>query len=104
MNNIIRFNDTYTLEGMYSFLRKNYKDIYKTKDYVVAIGTIPIALVAHTDTVFDDEKAGITQKDLYYDKQKQVMFCPHGAGFDDKAGIYAIAQIIKPHNRLFLLL
>lgn len=104
MNNLIKFNETYTLEGMYSFLQKNYKDIYKTKDYIVAIGTIPIALVAHTDTVFDDEKVGITQKDLYYDKQKQVMFCPHGAGFDDKAGIYAITQIIKHGYRPTILL
>lgn len=44
------------------------------------------------DTVFEGYHG---ERELFYDKQKNVMFCPQGAGFDDKAGIFAIIQIIR---------
>lgn len=74
------------------FLKKYYSKVIETKDYIIAEGSIPIALVAHMDTVFEDD---IGPKELYYDEQKNVMFCPTGAGFDDKAGIFGIIQIVR---------
>ena len=74
------------------FLKKYYPNMIETKDYIFAEGAIPIALVAHMDTVFEDD---IGDKELFYDKEKNVMFSPQGAGFDDKAGVFAIIQIIR---------
>jgi hypothetical protein len=74
------------------FLKKHYPNVVETKDYIFAEGAIPIALVAHMDTVFEDD---IGVKELYYDRQKNVMFSPTGAGFDDKAGVFGIIQIVR---------
>ena len=92
-------------DHLFYLLEKILKDyyeniIYEKDKYLMAIGEITICLLAHVDTVFDD--AMITkEKELFYDREKQVLFCPDGAGFDDKAGIYSIIKIIqqgyKPH-------
>lgn len=79
---------------MAQFLRKHYKRVITTNDYIVAIGDIPIALVAHMDTVF---KTPVV--DLYYDKEKNVMWSPEGLGADDRAGVFAILKIIKDGYR-----
>lgn len=76
-----------------SHLKKHYDKVITTKEYVIAKGDIPIALVAHLDTVFDKHRG--FNKELFYDPYRGVLFCPDGAGFDDKAGVYAILQIIK---------
>jgi hypothetical protein len=46
--------------------------------------------VAHADTVFKKPPQRI-----FYDKQKNVMWSPEGLGADDRAGVFAIIQIIK---------
>ena len=65
-------------------------------EFIIAKGDIPVALVAHCDTVFPHPP-----KDIFYDKEANVMWSPQGLGADDRAGIYAIIQIInddlKPH-------
>lgn len=76
-----------------TYLKKHYDNVIMTKEYIIAIGDIPIGLVAHLDTVFD--KHNSENKDLFYDVRQGVLFCPQGAGFDDKAGVFAILQIIK---------
>ena len=73
---------------MTSYLKKKYKNVISTKDYVMAQGEIPIALVAHMDTVF---KKPATR--VYYDKEQGVMWSPDGLGADDRAGIFAILNI-----------
>ena len=87
-----------THKFMFSFLKKHYNKVVNDKSFVYAVGDIPIALVAHMDTVFEDSKE---QKELFYDQKKQVLWCPQGAGFDDKAGLAAIIEIVnsglKPH-------
>lgn len=72
------------------FLRKEYKKVVEAKEYIYAEGDIPVALVAHMDTVF---KA--PPEDIFYDKQKNVMWSPDGLGADDRAGIFMIMCIIK---------
>lgn len=71
-------------------LKDLYKEVVETKSYIYAVGDIPIALVAHMDTVFTSLPTNI-----YYDKEKHVMWSPEGLGADDRAGIYAILQILK---------
>lgn len=79
------------LSFMSKFLRKYYGNnkVTTTPDYIIAKGKIPIGLVAHLDTVFPPVKK------LCYDKQRQVVWNPEGGlGADDRAGIFAIMQLI----------
>ena len=77
-------------------INKGYKEIRRTKNFIIAEGDIPICLIAHCDTVFNQPP-----KEWIYDYKKQVLWCPTGAGFDDRAGITAILKIIndgfRPH-------
>lgn len=75
-------------------LSKGYTNIIKSPQYLLAQGEIPIALVAHADTVFDTPPTHI-----FYDSQQQILWSPQGLGADDRAGIYAILSLasLKPH-------
>ena len=79
---------------MSQYLQGKYDKVILTKDYIVAIGDIPIALVAHMDTVFSSPV-----KDLYYDKSKGVLWSPDGLGADDRAGVFAIIKILQDGYR-----
>lgn len=73
------------------FLKKyGYKEILVTKDYVMARGTLPVMLAAHLDTVFTGPP-----EHIYYDVKAHVAWSPNGMGADDRAGVYAIARILK---------
>lgn len=76
--------------AMERFLCQKYENVIITKDYIVAVGDIPIALVAHMDTVY---KTPVS--DLYYDQRKGVLWSPDGLGADDRAGVFAILKIIR---------
>ena len=73
-----------------TYLKSKYKRVVRTKDYIYAIGDIPIALVAHMDTVFTRPAS-----EIFYDRRKNVMWAAEGLGADDRAGIFAIIQIIR---------
>lgn len=83
-----------TQKEMHRMLSKYVKARYTKyrihKDYIVGIGDIPIALVAHMDTVY---KTPV--KNLYYDEKKGTIWSPEGLGADDRAGIFAIIKIIE---------
>lgn len=72
-------------------LKKYYdeKDIIVSKYYVAAKGTIPVALVAHLDTV---HKYAVDE--LYHDTEKGVLWSPEGIGADDRAGVFSILEIL----------
>lgn len=84
------------LKTMGSYLKRHYESTVITKDYIYSIGDIPIAIVAHLDTVFK-----FPPHNIYYDERKNVMWSPEGLGADDRAGVFAIVKIIragyKPH-------
>ena len=92
-----------TQKGMHkvmsSYLEAKYEKVIKTEKYIVAIGNIPIALVAHMDTVFK-----YPVDNLYYDERKGVLWSPEGLGADDRAGIFAIIQIVKTGLRPSIIL
>lgn len=75
---------------MYNFLKQRYTNIEKHPSFLLAKGDIPVALVAHADTVFKTPP-----KQFFYDKYVNVMWSPDGMGADDRAGIFAIFNIIK---------
>ena len=78
------------LHLMSKYLKSKYKEVCTTKEYVYAVGDIPIAVVAHLDTVFTHQP-----DDIFYDRKKNVMLSPDGLGADDRAGVYAIIQLLK---------
>ena len=78
------------MKAMKHYLSMKYENVISTKEYLIAVGEIPVALVAHLDTVFKEPP-----HDIFYDRVKNVMWSPDGLGADDRAGVYAIVQILK---------
>ena len=97
-NTIASMSQSALMRSMNTYLSKHYSadNIYRTEDFILCEGNVPIMLVAHMDTVF---KA--PPKDIYYDQKKQVMWSPQGLGADDRAGVYLIWRIVqnglRPH-------
>lgn len=77
-----------------SYLKKKYKRVEVADKYIIAEGSIPIGLVAHLDTVH--KKAPTL---FFYDEEQSALWSPHGLGADDRAGVYAIIQIIEKGYR-----
>jgi len=78
---------------LFTFLKKYYgiENIYHGTKFLMAKGTNPVALIAHLDTVHRQ-----SNKDcLYYDPIKMVAWSPNGLVADDRAGVYAIIDIVK---------
>ena len=84
---------------MAAYLKHKYDNVIVEDKYIVAIGDIPIALVAHMDTVFK-----YPVSNMYYDTQKGVIWSPDGLGADDRAGIFVIIQILKSGLRPSIIL
>lgn len=79
------------------FVKNNYERYTITDQYIIAEGKVPVCLVAHMDTVFN-----IPPEDFFYDPKESVLWSPDGLGTDDRAGVYAILEIVlryklKPH-------
>ena len=87
---IVKMNEASLLKTMNTYLKRFYNKVTYTKDYVYAIGDIPITLVAHVDTVFKEKP-----EDVFYDRVKNVLWSPQGLGADDRAGVFAIINIVK---------
>jgi hypothetical protein len=92
LEQLFQFKQKTLLKVMDNYLRQKYdsEKVITTKDYIIAIGDIPVALVAHMDTVFEHPPT-----DIYYDTKKNIMISPQGLGADDRAGVFAITQILK---------
>lgn len=67
----------------------HYKKIHEDDEYLYAEGDLPVLLVAHLDTVFKQPP-----RHIFYDSDKNVMWSPQGLGADDRAGVYAVLQIL----------
>ena len=78
------------MKAMRQYLKSKYDTVLCEKEYLIAVGDIPVALVAHLDTVFT-----APPQRIFYDRTKNVMWSPDGLGADDRAGVYAIVQILK---------
>lgn len=78
------------LKVMSKYLKTKYDKVYISNDYLMAIGNISVAVVAHLDTVFTTPP-----ENIFYDRVKNVMWSPEGLGADDRAGVYAIIQLLK---------
>lgn len=87
---IVSFDQPQLLKCLSQYLETKYDKVVTTGDYIYAIGDIPIALVAHMDTVFS-----VPAEVVYYDREENVMWSPYGLGADDRAGVFAILKIIS---------
>lgn len=94
LRQVLHLNQNQLLQVMSDVLRDKYKNVVQSSEYVIAEGDIPIALVAHVDTVFP-----YPPHKVYYDREENVMWSPTGAGFDDRAGVFMILQILQ-HTKL----
>lgn len=73
---------------------KGYKNIKENKNgYIYAEGNIPFMLVAHLDTVHPTQP-----KNIFFDKEQQVIWSPEGIGGDDRCGVYAILKILEEYR------
>lgn len=85
-----------TEDALYKSLADILKKCYGSKMYpmteaLYAPGDSPdILLTAHIDTVFRHPV-----REIYHDEKKGVLWSPQGLGADDRAGIYAILEILR---------
>ena len=95
---VCTYTESELLNNVSFVLSKYYKEkrIIKTDDYFIAKGNIPVAIVAHADTVFT-----LPPSEFFYDQEQKVLWSPDGLGSDDRAGIAAILSIVseglRPH-------
>lgn len=86
--------DTETLKTVIkNFLKDKGYNVIENDLFLIAEGELPICLIAHMDTVFPGPPA-----QFYFDSKEKVLWSPHGAGFDDRAGLYAIVDILEHTN------
>jgi len=83
--NICHLTERGVLSMMRDALVSRYtaEKVIATPGYIVAFGEIPVAVVAHADTVFKTPPA---IENFFYDQEKDVIWNPDGAGADDRAG------------------
>lgn len=85
---------------MHRYLKsKGYKDIINNNLYLIAEGDLPVCLCAHLDTVFQ-----FPPTTFYFDKDKTVLWSPDGLGADDRAGCFAIIELIERGYRPSIIL
>ena len=96
MCQILRQSQSNLQLTMAKFLKKYYTKVRTTNRFIIAEGDIPICLIAHMDTVHKELPTKI-----FCDSENKVLWSPQGLGADDRAGIYAIIEIVqrglRPH-------
>lgn len=81
------------MNAMARILKQYYKEVEANSTFILAKGNIPVALIAHADTVFK-----MPPTNFFFDNEKGVMWSPDGLGADDRAGIFAITKILQDKN------
>lgn len=88
----------YYLKGKLNSVFDAEKTFESKGEYIYYEGDIPVLLLAHLDTV---HKVKPSLEDIFYDKEKNVIWSPLGIGADDRNGVYSILEILeqgyKPH-------
>lgn len=99
MKNLMTMKQEQLHQMLYKYLKKNYETVIIRNKFIIAIGDISIGLVAHLDTVHKQ-----LPKQFFYDQEQGVLWSPQGLGADDRAGVYAIIQIIESGYRPHIIL
>lgn len=99
LKNLMKMKQDQLHQTLYNYLKKKYDKVIIRDKFIIAIGNISIGLVAHLDTVHTRPPVN-----FFYDQEQQVLWSPEGLGADDRAGIYAIIQIIEAGYRPHIIL
>ena len=89
---VVKLNMSNIVPILTKSLQKKYNNVIveEDNDYIIAVGDIPIALVAHMDTVFQTPPANI-----YYDQEAEIVWSPTGGIGDDRVGIFLIMKLLQ---------
>ena len=91
---LLRLNPVLLKKVLYWYLKAKRMSPVNNEDYLYAEGDIPVLLVAHMDTVFDEPPSVIE-----CDKKSGFIYNPFGGlGGDDRCGIYAILKLLEKHR------
>lgn len=93
LENILRKSQKELKRALTRELREMRYEPVVSKGFIYAAGTVPVLLVAHMDTVHQDNV-----KLICYSRDGNVLMSPQGIGGDDRAGIYMILQLLKTHH------
>jgi putative aminopeptidase FrvX len=93
LKKLVSFRQADTKRFVFRSIFNHYDKIISSEKYIIGEGNIPIALVAHMDTVFEDD--GHDRDTIHHYIKSNTMWAPNGAGFDDKAGVFSILKIIE---------
>jgi hypothetical protein len=99
LTGLMQVSQASLLKIMKNYLVNKYQEVIATDEYILAKGDIPITLVAHMDTVFKQ-----LPQEFFYDNKQCVLWSPQGLGADDRAGVFAIVQIIRAGYRPHIIL
>lgn len=92
LEDICAMSEKTLFEFIKTYLRAfNFDAFTSGKNHFIAWGKSKVALITHLDTVFK-----VQPQELFYDRNKEVILASGtGAGFDDRAGVYAIIKILE---------
>lgn len=95
LKNLLQYEEKKLFKKADKLLRSKGYNTVRGDDfsYLYAEGSIPVLLVAHTDTVHRK-----TPGDVFFDPKKKVMWSPDGLGADDRAGVFAVLDIAKQYD------
>lgn len=101
LKKILKMSQTELFDYCIKKLKEKYINVVipEKKEFIAAKGDIPILLVAHLDTVFEDSNR--KHMTIYQDKENGVLWSPDGLGTDDRAGVAMVLAFIdsgyRPH-------
>lgn len=99
LKNLMKMKQNELHRILCSYLKKKYNKVIIRDKFIIAIGDISIGLVAHLDTVHLRPP-----ENFFYDPEQDILWSPQGLGADDRAGVYAIIQIIEAGYRPHIIL
>lgn len=78
-------------------VKRGYSEekIIYMKDYILAEGDLPVALICHLDTVSEDFYQKTAEGPVIYDPEQDLLHVLGGCTLDDRLGLYAVIQIIE---------
>ena len=96
LHQLLSMREISLIKSLPRILEKYYEPekIHATMDYIYVEGDVPVALVAHLDTVYTSPPHVI-----YHDAGKGVIWSPEGLGADDRAGVFCILRLLELGNR-----
>lgn len=103
LETIIKFTQAELKAYVANELKINGYEVVVGDGFVYAKGTEPYLLTAHLDTVHESKRG--MPKAIHYEKNKAgntVMSSPQGIGADDRAGVYAVLELMKSFHATIL--